>query len=102
MSIELQADRSGLEGCGYIRLQPVTCSRFHDISGIHRHLRIRFMPYLLQVGFLITSMKEIAMKLITGSFNKSELMTEMIAGSEMMAASFFALSAGTDSYKTGC
>lgn len=42
------------------------------------------------------------MKLITGSFTKRALMAGLIAGSGMLAASSFALSAGTASGKTGC
>ncbi|MHB1084611.1 MAG: Spy/CpxP family protein refolding chaperone [Thiobacillus sp.] len=51
---------------------------------------------------LTTSLKEIAMKLIQGSFTKRALIVGLIAGSGILAASSFAMSAGGPEGKTGC
>jgi protein CpxP len=48
------------------------------------------------------SLKEIAMKLIQGSFTKRALMVGLIAGSGVLAASSFAMTAGGTAGNGGC
>ncbi|MES2369100.1 MAG: Spy/CpxP family protein refolding chaperone [Pseudomonadota bacterium] len=61
-----------------------------------------FHADLLRAGFLTIFLKEIAMKLIPGSFTKRALMVGLIAGSGILAASSFAMTAGGPAGRDGC
>jgi len=63
---------------------------------------MRFMPYRFWAGILFTTLKEIAMKLIRGTFARRALMVGLIAGSGILAASAFAVPAGSPESKAGC
>jgi protein CpxP len=60
------------------------------------------MPSLLWAGFLTTSLKENAMKLVPGSLTKRVLIVGLIAGSGILAASSFAMSEGGPAGQAGC
>jgi len=60
------------------------------------------MPCLFGPAIFKTSLKEIAMKLIQGSFAKRALLVGLIAGSGVLAASSFAMPEAAPAGKAGC
>jgi protein CpxP len=86
----------------YIRIQLVTSLSVSDIQEIHPLPRMHFMPYRFGPAILTTSLKEIAMKLIQGSFTKRALIVGLIAGGGILAASSYAMSDGDSAGKAGC